>query len=43
MLLTKLLIAVKESLQTYMYCATVYARSGVNPRWILKNSTTKDY
>ena len=35
-LLTKILTAVKERLQ--MYCATVYARSGVNQMWILKNS-----
>jgi hypothetical protein len=35
-LLTKILIAVKERL--HMYCATVYARSGVNEMWILKNS-----
>jgi hypothetical protein len=34
-LLTKILTAVKERLQ--MYCATVYARSGVNQMWILKN------
>jgi hypothetical protein len=27
---------VKEKLQTY--CATTYARSGVNQMWILKNS-----
>jgi hypothetical protein len=27
---------VKERL--HMYCATVYARSGVNQMWILKNS-----
>jgi hypothetical protein len=32
----KILTAVKERLQ--MYCATVYARSGVNQMWILKNS-----
>jgi hypothetical protein len=30
------LTAVKEKLQTY--CATTYARSGVNQMWILKNS-----
>jgi hypothetical protein len=35
MLLTKILTAVKERLQ--VYCATVYARSGVNQMWILKN------
>jgi hypothetical protein len=35
-LLTKILTAVKERLQ--MYCVTVYARSGVNQMWILKNS-----
>jgi hypothetical protein len=35
-LLTKILTAVKERL--HMYCATVYARSGVNQMWILKNS-----
>jgi hypothetical protein len=35
-LLTKILTAVKERLQ--MYCATVYARSGANQMWILKNS-----
>ena len=36
LLLTKMLTAVKEKLQTY--CATTYARSGVNQMWILKNS-----
>jgi hypothetical protein len=35
-LLTKILIAVKKRLQ--MFCATVYARSGVNQMWILKIS-----
>jgi hypothetical protein len=34
--LTNILTAVKEKLQTY--CATTYARSGVNLMWILKNS-----
>jgi hypothetical protein len=33
-LLTKILIAVKERI--LMYCANVYARSGVNQIWILK-------
>jgi hypothetical protein len=32
-----MLTAVKERLQ--MYCATVYARSGINQIWILRNST----
>jgi hypothetical protein len=36
LLLTNILIAVKEKLQTY--CATTYARSGLNQMWILKNS-----
>jgi hypothetical protein len=36
MLLTKILTAVKEKLQTC--CATTYSRSGVNQMWILKNS-----
>jgi hypothetical protein len=36
LLLTKILTAVKEELQTY--CSTTYARSGVNQTWILKNS-----
>jgi hypothetical protein len=36
LLLTNILTAVKEKLQTY--CATTYARSGVNQMWILKNS-----
>jgi hypothetical protein len=36
LLLTNILAAVKEKLQ--MYCATTYARSGVNQMWILKNS-----
>jgi hypothetical protein len=36
LLLTNLLTAVKEKLQTY--CATTYTRSGVNQMWILKNS-----
>jgi hypothetical protein len=36
MLLTNILIAVKEKHQTY--CVTAYARSGVNQMWILKNS-----
>ena len=36
LILTKILTAVKEKLQ--MYCATTYARSGVNQMWILKNS-----
>jgi hypothetical protein len=35
-LLTKMLTAVNERLQ--MCCAIVYARSGVNQMWILKNS-----
>jgi hypothetical protein len=35
-LLTKILTVVKEGL--HMHCATVYARSGVNQMWILKNS-----
>ena len=35
-ILTRILIAVKEDLQKY--CDTAYARSGVNPMWILKNS-----
>jgi hypothetical protein len=35
-LLTNILTVVKEKLQTY--CATTYARSGVNQMWILKNS-----
>jgi hypothetical protein len=34
-LLTNILTAVKERLQ--IYCATVYARSGVNQMWILEN------
>jgi hypothetical protein len=34
--LQKILTAVKERLQ--MHCATIYARSGVNQMWILKNS-----
>jgi hypothetical protein len=36
LLLTKILSAVKEKLRTY--CATKYARSGVNQTWVLKNS-----
>ena len=36
LLLTNTLTAVKEKLQTY--CATTYARSGVNQMWILRNS-----
>jgi hypothetical protein len=36
LLLTDILTASKEKLQTY--CATTYARSGVNQMWILKNS-----
>ena len=36
LLLTKLLTAIKESLQRY--CSTAYSRSGVNQMWILKNS-----
>jgi hypothetical protein len=32
----KMFTAVKEKFQ--MYCATVYARSGVNQMWSLKNS-----
>jgi hypothetical protein len=36
LLLTNILTAVKKKLQTY--CATTYARSGVNQMWILKNS-----
>jgi hypothetical protein len=36
LLLTKILTAVKEKLQTYS--PTTYARSGVNQMWILKNS-----
>jgi hypothetical protein len=36
LLLTKILTAVKEKLQTY--CATTYAKNGVNQMWILKNS-----
>ena len=36
LLLTKLLTAIKESLQRY--CSTTYSRSGVNQMWILKNS-----
>jgi hypothetical protein len=35
-LLTNILTVVKERLQ--IYCATVYARSGVNQMWILENS-----
>jgi tRNA(His) 5'-end guanylyltransferase len=35
-LLTKILTSVKERVQ--MYCATVYARSGVNQMVILKSS-----
>ena len=35
-ILTQILTAVKEGLQKY--CDTVYARSGVNQMWILKNS-----
>jgi hypothetical protein len=35
-LVTKILTAVKEKLQ--MYCANVFARTGVNQMWILKNS-----
>ena len=35
-ILTRILTAVKEGLQKY--CDTVYARSGVNQMWILKNS-----
>jgi hypothetical protein len=31
-----MLTAMKERFQ--VYCATVYARSGVNQMWILKNS-----
>jgi hypothetical protein len=34
LLLTNILTAVKEKLQTY--CITTYARSGVNQMWILK-------
>jgi hypothetical protein len=36
LLLTKLLTAVKESLQRY--CSTAYSKRGVNQMWILKNS-----
>jgi hypothetical protein len=36
LLLTNILTAEKEKLQTY--CATIYARSGINQMWILKNS-----
>jgi hypothetical protein len=36
LLLTKLLTAMKESLQRY--CSTAYSRRGVNQMWILKNS-----
>jgi hypothetical protein len=36
LLLTKLLTAIKESLQ--IYCSTAYSRSGVKQMWILKNS-----
>jgi hypothetical protein len=36
LLLTNILTTVKEKLQTY--CATTYARKGVNQMWILKNS-----
>jgi hypothetical protein len=36
LLLTKLLRAIKKSLQRY--CSTAYSRSGVNQMWILKNS-----
>jgi hypothetical protein len=36
LLLTKLLTAIKESLQRY--CSTAYSRSGINQMWILKNS-----
>jgi hypothetical protein len=36
LLITNISIAVTEKLQ--MYCATTYARSGVNQMWILKNS-----
>ena len=35
-ILTRILTAVKEGLQKY--CNTVYARSGVNQMWILKQS-----
>ena len=35
-ILTRILTAVKEGLQTY--CDTAYAKSGVNQMWILKNS-----
>jgi hypothetical protein len=34
--LTKILTAVKERLQ--LYCATVYARSGIIQMWIIKTS-----
>ena len=37
--LTKILSAAKEGQQNY--CETVYSRSGVNHKWILKNS--KDF
>jgi hypothetical protein len=36
LLLTKLLTAIKESLQRH--CSTAYSRSGINQMWILKNS-----
>jgi hypothetical protein len=36
LLLTKLLTAIKESLQKY--CSTAYSKSGVDQMWILKNS-----
>ena len=36
LLLTNILTTVKEKLQTY--CATTYAKNGVNQMWILKNS-----
>jgi hypothetical protein len=36
LLLTNILKAVEEKIQTY--CATTYARGGVNQMWILKNS-----
>jgi hypothetical protein len=37
LLVTNILTAVKEILQTY--CVTTYARSGINKMWILKHST----
>ena len=37
-LLTSILSAIKDGLQSYRTCETAYFRGGVNKMWILKNS-----